>query len=1103
MSIKDIHLLIEKAFNKYNDILYLIDNKIYNPINNRIDNNILDFENIKQILLNHLNNLSIKKDSQVYIDWCNDTINSIHRIIQKLKDNYEDIKNYKNNYLTIIKSIINNYTKQINTDITTKINMYVEWYQIIDNNNNYKKIYEKLIKPLLYPNLYPINNRKLLLYGPKDIGKLLFAKAIVTNLVKININYKVILFESDNIIYNGEFVSIEKLIPELIPNSNLLILVDNLNNNQSILKNNYILLEKYNPIWIITNNEIDSDISYDIILEFTNLSQESISSYVNSFLSDYLINDNPYYNIYEPFKTHIYSDDDIIKKLSKLYQSRYKFLCEYDISILENINLIKTINGLIYKKKLNIKQISTIISNSIMTLGAISIKHNTFFHSNNNYVSTLSSNKLLTDIYYLKKPEYDEISLSDKGSGKLCNKCSQNCNSNLKYIHLDLIPNILKLEDDRISDFYILEDQINTLNKSKCIELICKLDWTITNKLNYEIYEYNLSKICLNIYVYYIHYLLSEEDLLNDKDLLKYREKFKQINQLSDLDSLTHDQLVSYFQPSLDLNKLLSKCSKEHQYIIIYTEDLESRFHLKFDNKASSDLNNYKDGIELNINIEDLKEIILYLISDDNENNTNEVQIINTEYDNIYIWEIDFYSIEDNENKIRLDIGHFIQGSLINTNGNIEIGGYISIPSSIFQLDNSYKIMNEHDVDLLQQEFPDFSNIDREDNKSWVSTNLEKKHIDYLNSRYNSLNKFLLYLYNCLFIYKQGSNTNNNNLDILLNILKSKIYERLEIDISDENDNINWNITNNHFDILYPNKSTDLSNIKISMVFLTKLMKSFRPYRTMDSNELINMWDLVNSIDKNRYTKRNINMYIKSHLKLNDSDINKCYYSHYCADQSYEDINPEKYIKFNKVLLHKISNNSSLLFLLLSNTDSIGFKAQNNNIDFYPINKNNWLTDLMKNNTDLVFPDINGIIDNSIYKSGFQNIVALLYSNIYSNSYNTNPTNIYIAALLSYQNYITHKPNLEFIKNNNIFDYINNDILNNMELLDDFFTNVDLNKNINNSKNLIENKSIATGSLIKKSNKYLINQSKILDESKLNQISSSYLRAEYILDELL
>ena len=109
-------------------------------------------------------------------------------------------------------------------------------------------------------------------------------------------------------------------------------------------------------------------------------------------------------------------------------------------------------------------------------------------------------------------------------------------------------------------------------------------------------------------------------------------------------------------------------------------------------------------------------------------------------------------------------------------------------------------------MDILQQShLNDFSSIDREDEDTWNTTPLKTQHLDILNNRHSPEIRFLLYLSTYLKIYS-ANYQENDELEILNMMITAKIKQLFEISYQDDTkENMDWFVSDNHFDLVYPN----------------------------------------------------------------------------------------------------------------------------------------------------------------------------------------------------------------------------------------------------------------------------------------------------------
>ena len=270
--------------------------------------------------------------------------------------------------------------------IQSKMKDIVEWYQLVSFQDNFSLVFNEIIQPLSFPQLYNSDNRKILVYGNKGIGKFYFIKALLTHILKINFEYDVLMVEKDIYTFNNQIVIMDTLLSKMENyKNNLIVVIRNLSSNNQFIEKYYNLFEnKLGPLWIISNLEyiehIYPNISFDIKMKIPDLTIVSISQYVNHFISESLIAREPYYSIFSNFYNKYVTDKeiDVITKLSTLYSDRYKYVTEYTIPIATQNNLIPIISNLIYDSNLNLYHLKDIVKNSITTLGKYSVKNNTY-----------------------------------------------------------------------------------------------------------------------------------------------------------------------------------------------------------------------------------------------------------------------------------------------------------------------------------------------------------------------------------------------------------------------------------------------------------------------------------------------------------------------------------------------------------------------------------------------------------------------------------------------------------------------------------------------------------------------------------------------------
>jgi len=125
------------------------------------------------------------------------------------------------------------------------------------------------------------------------------------------------------------------------------------------------------------------------------------------------------------------------------------------------------------------------------------------------------------------------------------------------------------------------------------------------------------------------------------------------------------------------------------------------------------------------------------------------------------------------------------------------------------QLSTNYRITNQSDIEILQENYPqDFVDIYNDEKDTWLLTNLSTKHIQTLQEYYNPLQIYYLNLYYQLLTYKQYYEDNFSyhqmvKLNISLNNMEYKIKEVLSYkeDYDESNTDINdviWKRSDNY-----------------------------------------------------------------------------------------------------------------------------------------------------------------------------------------------------------------------------------------------------------------------------------------------------------------
>ena len=422
-----------------------------------------------------------------YRDWVQETLFLINKLKIELTDYYKYEIKFVEKYTNLISTVYQHMPNLFSIyPIKSKLKDIVEWYQLVDFDENFLVVYNEIIQPISFPQLYNCDNRKILVYGNKGIGKFHFIKALLTHILKINFEYDILIVEKDIYTYNNQIVIIDTLLSKIDNyKNNLIIIIRNLSNNNQFIDKYFNLFEnKIKPLWIISNKEcienISTNVSFDIKVQIPVLNLNSISQYINIFISEYLINKDPHYSIFSNFYKKYTTDKEIelITKLSILYSDRYKHITKYIIPISQNQQHLSQIYKLIYDGKLNLNRIRDIVRNSITTLGKYSVKNNTYQKRGNSIISTLSSADDCDNIYYIDPPSYDSIILNNR------------YRKVQKFMLQETLNTLLKIEDEKVEDIYLNQDMemiINFTVNNLSIFLKVSLD----NNLDYGRYYYS------------------------------------------------------------------------------------------------------------------------------------------------------------------------------------------------------------------------------------------------------------------------------------------------------------------------------------------------------------------------------------------------------------------------------------------------------------------------------------------------------------------------------------------------------------------------------------------------------------------------------------
>lgn len=543
---------------------------------------INEYTLIEKFLINHLKN-------NYYKEWGNKVLYNVNNFKNSLNKYYIYEKKYIGEYNDKIKNIIKKIDKNIE-QITNKIGNYIEWYQIPDIINKYKLIQDNIILPLSFPNLYINNNKKILFYGEPGIGKFTYIQAILNNILKLEPQYDILIINHTCTFNDVQIENINNILSLDI--KKLIILVRNIEKHKDIVENFYYKLELKNPIWLITSGLKESNImNFDFTFSCESLTQEKIKWYLKLFISDYLLNSNPYYLIYNDFQNKIFSikDTNVLVELSVLYFERYKYILNYNVPIKEQDDVLEKISELIYTRKYNLHDIQKIVKNSIYTLSQFSIKNNIYYSEGINFISALSYMGVKENPYYIDTPGYDVIMVNT------------NKNKLIKYTNICLYNSNFFIEDDIIQDIYI-SDNLDIIYKIKLKNIDIYFKTELKNKnIDYKkfYYSYYCSKEYLesidiekykkfiNIFTYKVNNGVSLLfEILNHTKSIGISANNNNIHFYNINHNSLHENYYKNIDKDIDINHLLEK----REYNL---EDIHILLSLKLSYQYNKDKNTY------------------------------------------------------------------------------------------------------------------------------------------------------------------------------------------------------------------------------------------------------------------------------------------------------------------------------------------------------------------------------------------------------------------------------------------------------------------------------------------------------------------------------
>ena len=211
--------------------------------NNNIIEILKDYSELEDFFSRHLKIC-------LYKDWVQDIL----LLIKKLKNEVIEYYKYEIKFIDKYNYLISSVSQRMPHlssiyPIQSKMKDIVEWYQLVSFQDNFSLVFNEIIQPLSFPQLYNSDNRKILVYGNKGIGKF-FIKALLTHILKINFEYDVLMVEKDIYTFNNQIVIADTLLSKMEDyKNNLIVVIRNLSSNNQFAEKYYNLFEnKIGPL---------------------------------------------------------------------------------------------------------------------------------------------------------------------------------------------------------------------------------------------------------------------------------------------------------------------------------------------------------------------------------------------------------------------------------------------------------------------------------------------------------------------------------------------------------------------------------------------------------------------------------------------------------------------------------------------------------------------------------------------------------------------------------------------------------------------------------------------------------------------------------------
>jgi SpoVK/Ycf46/Vps4 family AAA+-type ATPase len=1056
--IKKAIVNIEQIFNKHNS-------QEENEIQKENDNieNIKDIQQINRIHEggNENNNLKLLQEAIIpeygEIDQLLD--NSIQKISNKETSKIDSegenkIKHEKKN-ISEISNFENTEKKNDTEDENNKDKLF---YLV---NDKYRNVVNKyIIQPLNYPELYKKNFNSILFYGYKGNGKSFIVKNLlkeINNIIVIKKQINIKDISDDNQILSEKFSDIDKTINEcqkkvIITIEDIDMLTDKKNSEYfyeiiykySQRKNVFIIATSNSP-WKLNKN-INEIFDTKIHIEFPDI--EDINKYFMHKIFEYL---------------------DVEKNNHLKYKAIEEQIKHYNIFNIPILNNIKNINKI--SKKCQDKKCSyydlNIIMNKLFNVTALSSIKNNIFQKELlhkvyfiNSTSIFEKNYNQRNTYVINPPEYTSIIY--KGTN---------------YETYNYSDKNLLFEDERINNIYINNKTVNDK-----IDIIAEFNLEISNNINN---EYNdvitkINKIILEIYINLFKNILFNVTSIvtNDKKVFKQlnnviTDNINELNKLNNLDDFLFlsdnikDKIINLFSRSDIVNnyeqfkKIYSKCLNTLIQTITFEEG-EYNYNIIYNGNNSNKIEKYSNGIPSDMEDPDeMRDLIKKLISGYNSEKffindiECDIQVLYLKKDKNISWNIEVVADYKSNEKLTIELFDI---EIIRENKKYDVSPAIDISFNFIDLDDQYKITNESDVFLLQENYPeDYQEIYKDEINTWLLKPIKKnKHLDFLKKSYSGYQKFFLNLYHNLLQYQKCSNYINNlckqKLDKIIKDIEIKIENILNItqdyDESVEKEIEKWKISSNHEDYNLENfdeySYQNKNKYSVNFLLIKDLLEIMCQFKSI--NDIMKYYE--RSISGNFINKKNT-IFVKSYVDKNK--INNFYYSNYLNENQITDNNYLNPYYF-EIMKEKILKNKSLYFEIFINSEEIGILKENN-IQWYTINNTDNNTKKFLKSGEFAISNrtidfVYDIFKNTCNQEINSNVLSYIISSIYMNEYKIdNIIKLYLGIVLYNKKLVMNIDNENIDKNT--IQIIENSIINNFDSIKQLFIYIKKNaKNI-------------------------------------------------------